>query len=30
MIVLGLSGVVNNDASVALYIDGKLIAAAEW
>jgi carbamoyltransferase len=29
MIVLGLSGAVNHDASAALYIDGKLIAAAE-
>ena len=29
MIVLGLSGAVNHDASAALYIDGKLVAAAE-
>ncbi len=29
MIVLGLSGAVSHDASAALYIDGKLIAAAE-
>ncbi len=29
MIVLGLSGAVGHDASAALYIDGKLIAAAE-
>ena len=29
MIVLGLSGALNHDASAALYIDGKLIAAAE-
>jgi carbamoyltransferase len=29
MIVLGLSGAVNHDASAALYINGKLIAAAE-
>ena len=28
MIVLGLSGAVNHDASAALYIDGKLVAAA--
>lgn len=29
MIILGLSGAVNHDASAALYIDGKLVAAAE-
>ncbi|MDT8310995.1 MAG: carbamoyltransferase [Methylophaga sp.] len=29
MIVLGLSGAVGHDASAAIYIDGKLIAAAE-
>ncbi|MFW5450643.1 MAG: carbamoyltransferase [Methylophagaceae bacterium] len=29
MIVLGLSGAVSHDASAALYIDGKLVAAAE-
>ena len=29
MIVLGLSGAINHDASAALYIDGKLVAAAE-
>ncbi|EEF78873.1 carbamoyltransferase family protein [Methylophaga thiooxydans] len=29
MIVLGLSGAVNHDASAALYIDGKLVAAVE-
>lgn len=29
MIVLGLSGAVNHDASAALYINGKLVAAAE-
>ena len=29
MIVLGLSGAVNHDPSAALYIDGKLVAAAE-
>jgi carbamoyltransferase len=29
MIVLGLSGAVNHDASAALYIDGNLVAAAE-
>ncbi|GMR21472.1 MAG: carbamoyltransferase [Gammaproteobacteria bacterium] len=29
MIVLGLSGAVSHDPSAALYIDGKLIAAAE-
>lgn len=29
MIVLGLSGAVNHDASAALYVDGKLVAAAE-
>ena len=29
MIVLGLSGAVGHDASAALYIDGKLVAAAE-
>lgn len=29
MIVLGLSGAVSHDASAALYVDGKLIAAAE-
>jgi carbamoyltransferase len=29
MIVLGLSGAVNHDASAALYIDGKLVVAAE-
>lgn len=29
MIVLGLSGAVNHDASAALYIDGILVAAAE-
>ena len=29
MIVLGLSSAVNHDASAALYIDGKLVAAAE-
>ncbi|HAI97213.1 MAG TPA: carbamoyltransferase, partial [Methylococcaceae bacterium] len=29
MIVLGISGAVNHDASAALYIDGQLVAAAE-
>nr|WP_202948164.1 carbamoyltransferase [Cycloclasticus sp. P1] len=29
MIVLGLSGAVSHDASAALYIDGKLVAAVE-
>lgn len=29
MIVLGLSGAVSHDASAALYVDGKLVAAAE-
>ncbi|MCC5796455.1 MAG: carbamoyltransferase [Methylophaga sp.] len=29
MIVLGLSGAVSHDASAAIYIDGKLVAAAE-
>jgi carbamoyltransferase len=29
MIILGLSGAVGHDASAALYIDGKLVAAAE-
>ena len=29
IIVLGISGALNHDASAALYIDGKLIAAAE-
>lgn len=29
MIILGVSGAVNHDASAALYCDGKLIAAAE-
>nr|WP_206019968.1 carbamoyltransferase [Pseudomaricurvus alkylphenolicus] len=29
MIVLGLSGALNHDPSAALYIDGKLVAAAE-
>lgn len=29
MIVLGLSGAVSHDASAALYVDGKLLAAAE-
>jgi carbamoyltransferase len=29
LIVLGLSGAVNHDPSAALYIDGKLVAAAE-
>ncbi len=29
MIVLGLSGAINHDASAAIYVDGKLIAAAE-
>ena len=29
MIVLGLSGAVGHDASAALYVDGKLVAAAE-
>jgi predicted NodU family carbamoyl transferase len=28
-IVLGISGALNHDASAALYIDDKLIAAAE-
>ena len=29
MNILGLSGAVGHDASAALYIDGKLVAAAE-
>ena len=29
MIVLGLSGAVNHDASAALVVDGELVAAAE-
>ncbi|MFK8066917.1 MAG: carbamoyltransferase [Gammaproteobacteria bacterium] len=29
MIILGLSGAVNHDASAAIYIDGELVAAAE-
>ena len=29
MIVLGLSGAVNHDASAALLVDGELVAAAE-
>lgn len=29
MIILGISGTVNHDAAAALFIDGKLIAAAE-
>lgn len=29
MIILGLSGAVSHDASAAIYVDGKLIAAAE-
>lgn len=29
MIILGLSGAINHDASAALYINGKLVAAAE-
>jgi Predicted carbamoyl transferase, NodU family len=29
MIILGLSGAVGHDASAAILVDGKLIAAAE-